>query len=755
MIYTEFLQRKAIVDLPTGHDPKDLNKQLYDFQREITAWAIRRGRAAIFADCGLGKTPMQLSWADAIVRHINKPALILAPLAVSKQTKREGEKFGVDVNICRSNMDVKNGINITNYEMLHNFNFDRFGAVVLDESSILKSYTGRYRNQIIESTSRIPYRLACTATPAPNDYMELGNHAEYLGVVTRSEMLSMFFINDTSNVGTWRLKGHGQSEFWKWLCSWAVMIGKPSDIGFKDDGFILPELKVNEHVVKYGKPLPGKLFIEPAETLSERREARRETIIPRCEKIAEMVNASAEPWLVWCGLNDEGALLSKLIPDSVEVKGADDIEHKESSMIGFSEGKIRVLVTKSKIAGFGMNWQHCNNMAFAGLSDSYESYYQAIRRCWRFGQTRPVNVHIVTSDMESNIVENIRRKEKDATNMRDEMVKSMSDISSIEIRGMEAQRMDYKEDKKEGDGWTLYLGDSVEVIKQIPDESIHFSIFSPPFASLFTYSNSDRDMGNCRTRDEFFIHFDFLIKELYRVIMSGRVCSVHCMDLPATIGHDGFIGMKDFPGEIIRRFELAGWIYHSRVTIWKDPLIQAVRTKTLSLAHKQIIKDSTRCNQGMADYIISFRKPGENPEPVSHKKGFTRYVGTMEFPKGKTHDDQRKNKQSHEIWQRYASPVWFDINQTRVLSKEMARDEEDEKHVCPLQLDTIERCLELWSNPGDTVLSPFAGIGSEVYCAVEAGRVGVGIELKESYFKQAVKNLESIKRNKKQQELFG
>ena len=754
MSYAEFLKQKAIIDLPTGHNPKDLNAQLYDFQREITAWAIRRGRAAIFADCGLGKTPMQLAWADAVVRHINKPALILAPLAVSKQTKREGDKFGVDVNICRSNMDVKNGINITNYEMLHNFNLDRFGAVVLDESSILKSYTGRYRNQIIESTARIPYRNACTATPAPNDYMELGNHAEYLGVVTRSEMLSMFFINDTSNVGTWRLKGHGQSEFWKWLCSWAVMIGKPSDIGFDDDGFILPELKVNEHVVKYGKPLPGKLFIEPAETLSERREARRETIIPRCEKIAEMVNASTEPWLVWCGLNDEGALLSKLIPDSVEVKGADDIEHKENSMIGFSEGKIRVLVTKSKIAGFGMNWQHCNNMAFAGLSDSYESYYQAIRRCWRFGQTRPVNVHIVTSDMEKNIVENIRRKEKDATNMRDEMVKSMSDISSVEIRGMEAQRMDYKEDVAQGEGWKLYLGDSVEIIKQIPDDSIHFSIFSPPFASLFTYSNSDRDMGNCRTRDEFFVHFDFLIGELLRVIKSGRVCSVHCMDLPATIGHDGFIGMKDFPGEIIRRFELAGWIYHSRVTIWKDPLIQAVRTKTLSLAHKQIIKDSTRCNQGMADYIISFRKPGENPEPVSHKKGFTRYVGTMEFPKGKTHDDQRKNKQSHEIWQRYASPVWFDINQTRVLSKEMARDEEDEKHVCPLQLDTIERCLELWSNPGDTVLSPFAGIGSEVYCAVEAGRVGVGIELKESYFKQAVKNLESIKRNKKQQELF-
>ena len=752
--YQAFLKRKAIIDYPSGHQPDKLNSMLFDFQREITAWAIRRGRAAIFADCGLGKTPMQLVWADAVNRHINKPALILAPLAVSKQTKREGEKFGVEVNICRSQADVKNGVNISNYEMLHNFEIGRFGAIVLDESSILKSYTGRYRNQIIEATARTPYRLACTATPAPNDYMELGNHAEFLGVVTPSEMLSMFFINDTSNVGTWRLKGHGQSEFWRWICSWAVMIGKPSDLGFEDDGFILPALNVGEHVVEYGKPLPGKLFLEPAETLSERREARRETIRPRCEKIAEMVNASREPWLVWCGLNDEGALLKQLIPDSVEVKGADDIEHKENSMIGFSEGKIRVLVTKSKIAGFGMNWQHCNNMAFAGLSDSYESYYQAIRRCWRFGQENTVNVHIVTSDMESNIVENIRRKEKDATNMRDEMVKSMSDISSVEVRGLEKHKIEYKEEKTTGDGWELYLGDSVEVIKNIAESSIHYSIFSPPFASLFTYSNSDRDMGNVRGQEDFFDHFSFLIGELLRVLKPGRVCSVHCMDLPATIGHDGFIGMKDFPGEIIRQFTDAGWIYHSRVTIWKDPLIQAVRTKTLTLAHKQIIKDSTRCSNGMADYIVSFRKPGENLEPVKHPKGFTRYVGTMDFPKGKTNEDQRKNKQSHEIWQRYASPVWFDINQTRVLSSEIARDEQDEKHVCPLQLDTIERCLELWSNPGDCILSPFAGIGSEIYCAVEAGRYGIGIELKESYYRQAIKNLMSLANNKKQRELF-
>lgn len=754
MDYSEFLERKAIIDMPTGHSPEELNLKLFNFQREITAWAIRRGRAAIFADCGLGKTPMQLAWADAVNRHTNKPALILAPLAVSKQTRREGEKFGYEVNICRSDIDVKNGINITNYELLHKFNLHRFGSVVLDESSILKSFTGKYRTQIIESTARTPYRLACTATPAPNDYMELGNHAEFLGVVTRSEMLSMFFINDTSDVGTWRLKGHAQAEFWKWLCSWSVMIGKPSDIGFKDDGFILPPLNVLEHTVEYGKPLPGRLFLDPAQTLSERREARKATIKQRCEKVAEMVNNSRDPWLVWCGLNAEGELLTKLIDGAVEVKGADDNDHKESSLIGFANGDIRVLVSKTKIAGFGLNFQRCNNMAFCGLSDSYESYYQAIRRCWRFGQDKIVNVHIVTSDMEQNVVENIRRKENDAVNMRDAMVKNMSDISSVEIRGQERHHDEYKTNKRTGKNWELYLGDSCEVIKTIPDNSIHYMIFSPPFASLFTYSNSDRDLGNVRGMDEFFEHFNFLIGDLFRVLMPGRVCSVHCMDLPATLGHDGFIGMKDFPGEIVRRFEKNGWIYHSRVTIWKDPLIQAVRTKTLTLAHKQIIKDSSRCAQGMADYIVSFRKPGENPEPVSHPKGFTKYVGTMPFPQGKTHEDQRKNKQSHEIWQRYASPVWFDINQTRVLSTQIAREEQDEKHVCPLQLDTVERCIELWTNPGDKVFTPFAGIGTEVYCAAESGRYGIGIELKESYFNQAVKNLESLKSKNAQQELF-
>lgn len=305
-----------------------------------------------------------------------------------------------------------------------------------------------------------------------------------------------------------------------------------------------------------------------------------------------------------------------------------------------------------------------------------------------------------------------------------------------------------------GNNWALYHGDSIEVLKGIPAESIHYSIFSPPFASLFTYSDSERDMGNCKKDQEFVDQFMFLLPELYRVMMTGRLVSFHCMDLPATITHDGFIGLKDFPGILIRAFQDAGFIYHSRVVIWKDPLVQAVRTKSLSLAHKQISKDSSRCAMGLPDYVVTMRKPGDNPEPISHGRGFESYIGEKPEPDAKKTNNPRTNKYSHKVWQRYASPVWMDIRQTNTLNIQQARDDRDEKHICPLQLDTIARCLELWSNPDDIVLSPFAGIGSEGYQSLMSGRRFIGIELKESYYNQAVKNLNKIETEPQQLELF-
>lgn len=305
-----------------------------------------------------------------------------------------------------------------------------------------------------------------------------------------------------------------------------------------------------------------------------------------------------------------------------------------------------------------------------------------------------------------------------------------------------------------GNKFAMYHGDSVEVIKGLPEQSIHYSIFSPPFASLFTYSDSERDMGNCRGVREFSEHFKYLVKDLKRVLMDGRLVSIHCMDLPSTISHDGFIGFKDFPGDIIRMFQQAGFIYHSRVCIWKDPLVQATRTKQLQLAHKQISKDSSMCAMGLPDYIVTMRKAGKNPEPIEHGRGFEVYYGDMDTPIAKKSDDPRLNKFSHKIWQRYASPVWFDINQTNTLNIKMARDKDDERHICPLQLDTIARCLELWSNPGDVVLSPFAGIGSEGYQSVLMDRNFIGIELKQSYYNCAVNNLKQVESGQKQMELF-
>ena len=742
--YSEFLKMKEITNPSNGFEPGRMNPMLFDFQKVITAWAIRSGRAAIFADCGLGKTPIQLEWAKQIQEKTKSPVLILAPLAVSKQTKREGKKFGIPVTVCESQDDVINGINITNYEKLHKFDASAFSGVVLDESSILKSYTGKSRSFIINQFRVTKYKLACTATPAPNDFMELGNHSEFLNVLTSAEMLSMFFINDTANVGTWRLKGHGEEKFWQWLCSWGCMVSKPSDLGFDDDGFILPKLIMHEHVIKHGKPKKGTLFIQKAETLNERRAARRESIDEKIALLKTIIKKD-ETWLVWCDLNRESEAASKEIQNAKEITGSQDDVIKEQRLLAFVNGEYPILVTKPKIAGFGLNLQHCNNVVFMGLSDSYEAFYQAIRRCWRFGQERTVNCHIITTDTEGNVLENIKRKESDAKKMRDKMIKNTMDITKKELNSTFPSDFKYKTNKYKAEKYELILGDNVECIKKIEDETIGFSIFSPPFASLFTYTNSIRDMGNCKDKNDFLEHFKFLVTELYRVILPGRLVAIHCMNLPATITHDGYMGLHDFRGDLIWLFQQENFIFHSEVCIWKDPLLQAVRTKVLSLAHKQVVKDSSRCGQGIADYIIVMRKPGENRKPISRKKGFTEYVGEKAFTNTNFNEDQRKNKMSHEIWQRYASPVWMDIRQTRVLNTDIARTNKDEKHVCPLQLDTIERCLELWSTKDDIVLDPFNGIGSVAYSAVSMGRYAIGMELKESYWKQSIKNMKHIK----------
>lgn len=749
MTYEEFISRKKVIDQDTGiQNPPDLNPKLFDFQRDIVRWSLKRGRAAIFADCGLGKTPMQLEWARVIRDHTGGNVLILAPLAVAQQTVREGAKFGIDVKYCRSQEQTEKGITIANYEMLDHFDAAQFSGVVLDESSILKNYTGKFRNQIIETFKNTPFRLACTATPAPNDHMELGNHCEFLGVMSRTEMLSMFFVHDGGDTAKWRIKGHAETDYWKWVCSWAVMLRKPSDLGYDDGKFILPELQIKHAVVEITEcdSADGFLFRMPAATLSERQTERKLTVEQRVSLASELVKTDQSvPWLVWCDRNDESAALAESIPESTELTGSDKPEMKEAAMLGFSSGNVRVLVTKPSIAGFGMNWQHCANVVFVGLSDSYEQFYQAIRRCWRFGQTKTVQCWIVTASTEGAVVANIERKEKDAQKMADEMVKHMHVYNEENIKGTRREKNEYKEGEKQGKKYRALLGDCVARMKELPDESIDFSIYSPPFSSLYTYSNSDRDMGNSKSDDEFFHHYGFLISEHFRTHRPGRCISVHCMNLPTSKERNGYIGIRDFRGDIIRAFEKAGFIYHSEVCIWKDPVVAMQRTKALGLLHKQLCKDSCMSRQGIPDYLVTFRKPGENSNPVS---------GQLEHFAGDMQTFKNTGNLSIDIWQRYASPVWMDINPSKTLQKESAREEKDERHICPLQLDVIERALQLWSKEGDMVLSPFMGIGSEGVMSLRLGRKFVGIELKESYWKQACKNLDNTENERKSDMLF-
>lgn len=438
MNYEDFLKSKEIRYDSCGFEPETDNPKLFQWQSDIVRWALMKGRSAIFADCGLGKTPMQLQWAAEVSRHEGKPVLICAPLAVAKQTQREGVKFDVPVTVCRKGNDVRPGVNVTNYEMLEHFDADDFVGVVLDESSILKDASSSTRKLLTEKFRKTPYKLCCTATPSPNDFMELGTHSDFLGVMNQPEMLATFFCHDGGNTSKWRLKGHAEQKFFEWVASWACCITNPADLGYDGSDFVLPELEIEEIVTKT-KDMANRegqyvLFAETALSLNERREARRNSLDDRVEAAAEIANGTDEQVLVWCDLNAESEALAGAINGAVEVRGSQTPDFKENAMNGFTDGVNRVLVSKPSIAGWGMNWQQCNTMIFVGLSDSFEAYYQAVRRCWRFGQKRPVKVYIIISEAEGCVKQNIERKQADAQRMTKELVKFTKDILSAEIR---------------------------------------------------------------------------------------------------------------------------------------------------------------------------------------------------------------------------------------------------------------------------------------------------------------------------------
>lgn len=727
MDYQEFLQQKQKAHIQSGFDVElnELNKSMFDFQKFIVKRALKAGKYAIFADCGLGKTLMQLEWANRVNRETNKPVLILAPLAVAGQTIKEGAKFHIDV--CR--YDGSNApIQISNYEQLDNIDCSIFSGIVLDESSILKNFEGATKKLILDLFANTPYKLACTATPSPNDPMELGNHSEFLDVMGRNEMLAMYFIHDGGETAKWRLKGHAIKLFYQFIGTWAIMLNNPADIGFEMLGYDLPTLNLIEKQIITPKRDNGSLFNDAIISATNFNAELRLTKKERLEEVVRIVNSRPdENFIIWIKQNEEGEMLKKLLPDAIEVKGADSNEWKEKHLLGFAENKFRILISKTKIASFGMNYQNCRNQIFASLDFSFEGLYQAIRRSYRFGQTNEVNIYLITTDTMANVKQSIDTKQKQFEIMQDEMSKAVN--ANLNGQLMSTAEFDLTEERNEW--YKIKRGDCVQLITELENESVGLSVFSPPFAELYTYSSHLEDMGNSKNYTEFLTQFGFLIKELHRVLIGGRNVAVHCMDLPIQKGKEGYIGLRDFSGMILQAFQSCGFIYHSRVTIWKDPVIEMQRTKAKGLLHKQVKKDSTQVRVGIPDYVMIFRKEGEGKDPVTN----------TDLPV--------------DLWQKYASPVWMDIDYGNTLQGfRNGREENDEKHICPLQLDTIERLIHLYSNEGDTVFTPFMGIGSEVYQAVKMNRKGIGFELKESYFDLAKANVKMAVLAKSQSKLF-
>jgi len=714
MTYEQFIQSKIKATQDSGFDidQNQLNANLFDFQKHIVQ---------------IGKTLMQLSWAQAVQSHTGGMILILAPLAVSAQTIKEGNKFGIEIEKY-SDQSVP-GIFISNYEQIDNLPVEMFNGIVLDESSILKNFTGKIKGKIIESFQNTPYKLACTATPSPNDLNEIGNHSQFLDVMDANDMRMRWFVRD-EGMNNYRLKGHADRDFFGWIGSWASVLRSPEDVGYNGDAYILPKLNMFEHEIKTQDIDNGKLFNDMAVNATNFNSELRRSQKERLAKTAEIANNSDEPFIIWIKHNEEGKELLKLIPDAVEVKGSDSSKVKEDNLLGFANNKFRVLITKSKIAGMGMNYQHCNNQIFASLDFSFESLYQSIRRSYRFGQKKEVNIHIITTDTMTNVIKTIRQKEDKFNQLMDKSTKYANDKEfnlKYAFSGKIVETPEYK----------VINSDCVKFMETIESDSIDFSVFSPPFSTLFTYSDNIHDMGNCVSDEEFFKQSQFMLKQLYRIIKPGRLVAIHTKDLARYKNSSGYTGLYDFTGAYHKAVESVGFKYHSKVTIWTDPVLEMQRTKTQRLLYKQLRKDSTYTGVGLPEYVTIFRKwEGKEEEwtPVTNKN-------TGNFPL--------------DTWQQWASPVWMDIKRTDVLNNyKAATDPKDEKHIAPLQLSVIERCIAMWTNKGETVFTPYLGIGSEVYQAVKMERKGIGSELKESYFEQAVKNIATAVQQRAQTSLF-
>lgn len=703
--YQEFLETKRKTFVESGFDvsEKKLNNSLKDFQKFGIKVALKKGKFALFYDCGLGKTFSQLEWSKQVSIKTGKKVLILAPLAIVEQTRSEAKKFGIDESF----------FDITNYDQLKNIDVSIYSGVVLDESSILKGRDGKTSSLIFETFKNTPYKLCCTATPSPNDHMELGQHSEFLGGMSYLEMLAMFFVHDGGETSKWRLRKHAKDDFWKYVASWSIAIDNPKTLGFDGSGYELPEIEYVEHIIPV-ENTTNSLFGDVAVSATELHKDLNRSFDLRLQKAIEIVNSNNGQTIVWGLKNSETDTISKIIDDCVNVQGSDSPEYKAKYLNGFAKKEFENLVTKTSIASFGMNYQQCNTMVFMSYDFKFEAFYQAVRRCYRFGQKNKVTVHILIPESQTNVRATILEKEK----QHFERIREMAMYSAETNYKTSKSKFKIVNKEIKTDQYHLINGDCVQETKKLPDNCADIVVYSPPFAELYVYSDKEEDMGNVSNYLEFEKHFKFLIPELKRTLKPGRIMAVHCMDLPIQKGKEGYVGLRDFSGMLVKWFQDEGFIYHARTTIWKNPVTEMQRTKALGLLHKTIKKDSVMSRVGIPDYILFFRNDGDNIVPITHQDK----------------DPLRPDYLPVDLWQKYASPVWYDIDYSRTLQYRSGRDGNDEKHIAPLQLDTIERILHLYSNEGETVLSPFGGIGSEGCCAIKMNRKSISIELKESYF---------------------
>lgn len=790
--YQDLLESKKVKSIPTGFDIpiEQLNPMLKGFQKFSVQKALKYGRFGLFEPPGAGKTVQQLEWGTQVAKYTGMPVLLLAPLAVIGQTiEDEAPKFGYEVRELRKGItpaELKDcHIWAINYDSLHLYLhlIPEFSGVILDESSILKNFTGETKKFLMETFLRTPFKLPCSATPSPNDLNEYGNHSEFLGVLDSQDMRSKWFVRD-EGMNNYRLKGHAKESFYAWLSTWCIMFDHPRDIGFDEPGYDLPPINYIERQIKT-KARDGKMFNDVSVDATSFSRELRLTKVERLTEVAEIVNNSTETFCIWVMLDSEAEELLKLIPGSVNVTGSDKKDIKRQGFSDFSHGKIRVLITKTKLAQYGLNWQHCHNTIFASFNFSFEALYQAIRRFLRFGQLHAVNCWLMTTDTMQNVLQNIKMKE----NQHNESIREVSKAINGKTYGL-LDTYDFKEVKN--DLMWLMKGDSAIELKRLADNSVDFIIFSPPFKSLFTYSNYIHDLGNNDDDAAFWEQYKFIIQECYRVLKPGRIMACHTKDLGVYKNSSGYTGMDNFTDEHtmfiqnclaidlikedikntaqwkamqeladgcpnadfgdmwqqisdrgnvitdeLKKHERVGFKLHSKTTIWCDPVLEMQRTKTQRLLYKTLTSNSVLSGYGMAEYMRYFKKwdgtDESNWEPVNHLT---------------------KQNIPLDLWQKWASPVWMDIKRTDVLNGKAGTDMGDEKHIANLQLEVIHRPLQMFSNPGETVLTPFLGTGSEAFVSINNNRYAIGVELKDSYYNEAVKNCNNAILTKRQGSLF-